>query len=426
MALTTRRDFLKQSGVMLLTVGASASALHHQLHVAEGGVLTQATGLSGNGRTLVVIQLEGGNDGLNTVIPLGGDYASQYRTLRPTLAIPEADVIPLDADAGGHQLGLHPSLAPWQLLYDQGRMGIIQAVGYDGPNHSHEGAMMIWHQANPERAETTGWLGDYLDMAFPSQDNPLLSVAIGKHLPMSLHAAQTRVPAVDNIKQYRFKVHPTKDADARRQAFLALHREVAPERPLYEQVRQTALGTFEGATRLQAASAAYVADPNIHYERSNPLAQALKQVAQIMASDANTKILYVSLSSFDTHGTQLPKHAKLLGMLAEAVDVFDQDLQRLGLADDVLIMTWSEFGRKVRENGNVGTGHGAAGPQFVFGNAVHGGIFGEHPDLTRLSDIDDPLHRIDFRSYYATILERWLEVDSRELLGGTFEVIDFL
>ncbi len=237
---------------------------------------------------------------------------------------------------------------------------------------------------------------------------------------------QTRVPAVDNIKQYRFKVKPTKDAAARRAAFLVLHGEPAPDQPLYERVRQMALDTFEGAERLQAASASYVESPHIRYERSNPLAQALKQVTQIMASDARTKILYVSLSSFDTHGTQLPKHAKLLTMLAEAIDVFDQDLQRLGLADDVLIMTWSEFGRKVRENGNVGTGHGAAGPQFVFGNAVHGGIFGEHPDLTHLSDVDDLHHRIDFRSYYATILERWLEVDSHDVLGVTFEMIDFL
>ncbi len=426
MTRPTRRAFLKQSGLTLLTVGASVGAFHDPLRVAAGGVWTQAAGLSSKGRTLVVIQLAGGNDGLNTVIPLSGAYASQYRTLRPTLAIPEAEVIPLGSDAGGHQLGLHPNLELWKSLYDQGRMGIIQAVGYDTPNHSHEGSMMIWHQASPERVGATGWLGKYLDIAFPSQDNPLLSVAIGKDLPMSLHAAQTRVPAVDNIKQYRFEVKPSKDAASRRQAFLALHREAAPEHLLYEQVRQMALKTFEGAERLQAASASYVPDPNIHYERRNPLAQALKQAAQIVASDTRTKILYVSLSSFDTHGTQLPKHAKLLGMLAEAIDTFDQDLQRLGLADDVLMMTWSEFGRKVRENGNVGTGHGAAGPQFVFGNAVKGGIFGEHPDLIHLSDVDDPRHRIDFRSYYATILERWLEVDSREVLGGAFNVIDFL
>ncbi|ETW96757.1 MAG: hypothetical protein ETSY1_25315, partial [Candidatus Entotheonella factor] len=332
----TRREFLKQSGLMLLTVGVGASAFQHQLSLAEGSVLTQGVGLSGNGRILVVIQLSGGNDGLNTVIPLSGEYASQYRTLRPTLAIPEADVIPLGADAGGHQLGLHPNLELWKWLYDQGRMGIIQAVGYEAPNRSHEGSMRIWHQANPERAEATGWLGDYLDMAFPSQDNPLISVAIGKHLPMSLQAAQTRVPAVDNIKQYRFEVRPLKDAEARSQAFLALHREAMPEHVLYEQVRQMGLDTFEGAARLQEASESYVPDPNIRYDRSNPLAQALKQAAQILASDTGTKILYVTLSSFDTHGTQLPKQAKLLGMLASAIDVFDQDLQRLGLADDVL------------------------------------------------------------------------------------------
>ncbi len=426
MARITRREFLKQSGLMLLTVGVSASAFRHQLRVAEGSVLTRGAGLSGNGRTLVVIQLAGGHDGLNTVIPLSGQNASRYRTLRPTLAIPEADVIPLGADAANHQLGLHPNLELWKALYDQGRMGIIQAVGYATPNHSHEGSTMIWHQASPERTVSTDWLDDYWDMAFPSQDNPLLSVAIGKDLPMSLQASQTRVPAVDNIKQYHFKVKPSQDAAARTQAFLALNREAAPEHVLYERVRQAALDTFEGAMGLQSASASYVPDPDISYERSNPLAQALKQVAQIMASDAGTHILYVSLNSFDTHGTQLPKHAKLLGMLAEAIDVFDQDLQRLGLADDVLIMTWSEFGSKARENGNAGTGHGAASPQFVFGNAVKGGIFGEHPNLRALSDIDDLQYRIDFRSYYATILERWLEVDSREVLGEPFELIDFI
>lgn len=128
-------------------------------------------------------------------------------------------MIPLGTDAGGHQLGLNPRLELWKSLYDQGRMGIIQGVGYATPNHSHEGSTRIWHQASPERAVSTGWLGNYLDMAFPSQDNPLLSVAIGKHLPMSLQAAQTRVPAVNNVKQYRFEVKPSKDAALGRRRF---------------------------------------------------------------------------------------------------------------------------------------------------------------------------------------------------------------
>jgi uncharacterized protein (DUF1501 family) len=301
--------------------------------------------------------------------------------------------------------------------------------------------MDIWHTANPDRVETFGWLGDTLDVTAPANDNPLLAVAItGDRLPLSLAARRTPVPVVASIEDYRLRatnrLYPRDELD-RVQTLLALNREAAPERALYEKIRLTALDAYSSSETLQErADRNYQNDPNIVYPSDNPLAGAMKQAAQIIASDLGTKILYVMLDGFDTHQGQLDRavnHPLLLRYLDEAVWAFYQDLRRLGRDEQVLMMTWSEFGRKLPENGNHGTDHGASAPQFVIGTNVNGlnpldstGIFGEHPSLTNLYSEDDTKHAIDFRSIYATILERWLDVRSREILGGSFEVMDFV
>ncbi len=429
MGKTTRREFIKKSGFTLVTVGLSGRAFMRHLAMAANSTLTQAAALSENDRTLVVIQLAGGNDGLNTVIPLSGQNASLYRQFRSTLEIPEGEILSIGTDAGGTGLGLHPSLAPIKELYDQGRMGVIQSVGYPNPNRSHFRSMDIWHTANPDRPDATGWLGDYLDAAFPSNDNPLIAVSLaGGRLPLTLRADRIAVPAIGNVETYQFQTDPRFPGDAqnRIQTFLALNQEGAPQRVLYEQIRETALEAFESSVTLQQGIQRYTPDPNITYAANNPLARAMQQAAQIIAGDLGTRILYVSIGGFDTHQGQANRHAQLLGYLADAVNTFYRDMQRLGKDDRILMMTWSEFGRKVRENGNQGTDHGASAPQFVFGTPINGGIFGEHPDLTDLSSVDDTKFTIDFRSIYATILERWLEVDATELLGGSFELIPFL
>lgn len=441
MGKTTRREFIKRSGFTMLTVGVGVSAFPRYLQMAASSSLTHAAALSQNDRILVVIQLAGGNDGLNTVIPISGRLNGIYRDRRPTLAVPEASILPIGRDAAGHQLGFHPQLSRLRTLFNQGRVAVIQSVGYDNPSRSHFRSMDIWHTANPNHVETFGWLGDTLDLTTPDSQNPLLAVAVtGDRLPLSLAARRTAVPVVASIEDYQLRMtnrlYPA-DEPIRIQTLLALNREAAPERILYEKIRLTALDAYSSSQMLQErADQNYQNDPTIIYPSNNPLASAMKQAAQIIASDLGTKILYVMLDGFDTHQGQLDRavnHPLLLRYLDEAVWAFYQDLRRLGRDHQVLMMTWSEFGRKLPENGNQGTDHGASAPQFVIGTRVNGlnqrsstGIFGEHPSLTDLYSEDDTKHTIDFRSLYATILERWLEVSSREILGGTFEIMDFI
>jgi uncharacterized protein (DUF1501 family) len=428
MGKTTRRDFIKGSGFTLITVGLSREAFSRHLNMAATSALTEAAALSTNDNILIVIQLEGGNDGLNTVIPTSGLLYSLYRDYRKRLAIPDTQIWPIGADAAGNQLGLHPSLQPVKSLYDQGHLAVIQSVGYPHPNRSHFRSMDIWHTANPDRVETTGWLGDYLDVAYPSSDNPLIAVSIGGKLPLSLRAHNTAVPAIDDVGGYQLWTDGNFPGDNKNkiQTLLALNRVSAPERVLYEHVRQTMMDVYNSTQAVRAGVRNYTPAPGIVYNEANDLATAMRQVAQLIAGNLGTKIFYVSLDGFDTHTRQKDNHAALLGHLADAVDTFYRDLQRLGRDDKVLIMTWSEFGRKVKENDNIGTDHGASAPQFVFGASVKGGVYGEHPSLTDLYGEDDTKHSIDFRSYYATVLEKWLGVDSHEVLGGLFELLDFV
>lgn len=430
---TTRREFIKKSGMTVLSVGLSYPAFLHHVRAASESVLTRAAALSPTDRILVVIQMDGGNDGLNTVIPLSGSAASLYRQYRPTLAIPEADIVPIGTDAAGTLLGFHPNLSLLKELHDRGRVAVVQSVGYPNPNRSHFASQDIWHTADPQGMKRTGWLGDYLDIAFPSADNPLLAVSLaGGRLPLTLRADHVLVPAVSSVGSYQFRTQPPSDHENKMRTFLALNREGASEHVLGEQIRRIALDAYESVQKLQSGVQSYKPDPAIEYNQQNPLARALQQAAQILAANLGTRILYVSIGGFDTHQTQATQHATLLSRFSEAVAVFYRDLVRLGLDDRVLMMTWSEFGRKVVENGNRGTDHGTVGPQFLIGTRIMGGIVGEHPSLRQedlnpgLGDPKFSTRAIDFRSTYATILEKWFLVDSREILGGSFELLSVI
>jgi uncharacterized protein (DUF1501 family) len=436
MKKTTRREFLKRSGFTLITVGIGGPAFLRNANVTANSLLTQAAALSANDHILVVIQLAGGNDSQNTVIPTSGQLNALYHQYRPTLGIPDASILPLQGpggtDAAGNQLGFHPSMTKLQGLYNQGHVGLIQAVGYPNPVRSHFESMDIWHLGDPQRQEKTGWLGDYLDVADPSDNNLLMAASIGGGtLPLSLHADKVAVPAIGNIASYQMQTDSrfASDANNRIQTFLALNRESAPERVLYEQVRLTALDAYESSTELQAGTRMYTPDPTVVYDPRNPLATALQQAAQIIAADLGTKILYVTLGGFDTHTAQADPQARLLGYVSDAVDTFYRDLVRLGKDDKVLIMTWSEFSRKVVENMNRGTDHGAASVEFVFGTPVKGGIYGVHPGLSQ-SELNPGLYdtkfSIDFRRIYATVLEDWLGADSKEILNGSFTKLGFV
>ncbi len=437
MGKTTRREFIKKSGFTMLTVGLSQRAFFRHMNMAANSALTKGAALSTNDNILVVIQLAGGNDGHNMVIPMNGTPNSVYRQRRPTLAVPQDQILPIGADVAGNQLGFHPNLSQLKAHMDQGRVSTIQAVGYPNPNRSHFRSMDIWHTASMDELKKTGWLGDYFDATISSTDNPLMGVALGGSLPLSLRANDVLVPAVGDVNLYQFQTdiryadprNPELrgEYDNRIETFLTLNRELAPERTYWDVIGQTALDAYGSSEALQAGISSYVPDPNIVYPTNNRLALVMQQAAQIIGAGLETKILYVTLGGFDTHRNQSGSHALLMRYLDEAVDAFYRDMQRLGKDDKVIMMTWSEFGRLVPENGDIGTDHGAAAPQLIIGTPVQGGIVGEYPSLTDLNpDRPDVKYSIDFRSVYATILENWLGADSREILGGSYEILSFV
>jgi uncharacterized protein (DUF1501 family) len=443
MGKTTRREFIKKSGFTLVTVGVSGRAFSKHLNLAANSALTAAAAQSTTGKILVVIQLAGGNDGINTLIPMSGTLNSIYRQRRPTLAVPQEQILPLPTtDAAGNQLGFHPRLAKMKSLFDQGRVAVLQSVGYANSNRSHFESMDIWHTADPTRRERAGWLGEYFDASAPSSENPLLGVYIGGLLPLGMRGEEVVVPAIGNTESYRFMTDERYavagstnaalrgEYNNRVQTFLALNRELAPERQYWNLVGQTAGDAYQSSVTFQTGIAQYPADSSIQYPNTG-LGRALRTVAQIIGGGLETKILYVTQGGYDTHQGQngvggQGGQPNLLQTLDDAVDMFYRDMQRLGKADNVLIMTWSEFGRKVGENGNLGTDHGNSAPQLVIGSQVKSGIIGEFPSLTNLDRDDGTIYSIDFRRYYATILEKWLGVDSTEILDGSFELLPFI
>jgi uncharacterized protein (DUF1501 family) len=432
MKKTTRREFLKKSGFTMATCGLTGRALLGSLTMAANSALTAAAAQSTNDRILVVLQLAGGWDSLNTVIPMSGSLYSTYRSRRPTLAVAQGSILPIDADAAGNQLGFHPNLPKLQALFNQGQVSAIQAVGYPNPNRSHFESMAIWHSADPVHPGGTGWLGDYFDAAYPSSENPLLGVNIGGVLPLSLYANDTVVPAIGNVSSYRFQTDGRYSGDAvnRVNTFLAVNRELAPTRTYWDILGGTAVNAYNSADTLQKGVATYQPDPSIVYP-TDGLGNALRSIAQIIGGNLGTKILYATQGGYDTHQNQngvngRGGHPALLQSLDNAVDAFFRDMQRLGKADKVILMMWTEFSRKVGENGDLGTDHAAAATDLVIGPSVRGGIVGQHPSLTTLDRDDGMIFSIDFRSIYATILENWLGVSSRDILGGTFPLLPLI
>ncbi len=427
MAKTTRREFIKKSGFALVSIGVSGRAFLQHTNLAAHSALTSAAALSDTGNILVVVQLVGGNDGLHTVVPITPGLYALYKQKRPTLAIPQEQTLPLNSE-----IGLNPKLGKFKNLFDAKKLAVIQGVGYPNPNYSHFRSMDIWHTANPDKLEYTGWLGDYLDVNFAGNTTPLLACSIGGGaLPRTLRAKSTAVPAVSNISSYQIATDPLFPADRnnRIQTFLALNHVERTESVYGEQLRQVALDTYSSSSALQTTTTKYLEDPNTVYP--DKLGGALKQCAQILSADLGTRILYVAVGGFDTHTNQdanfTGQHASLLTNISESVHTFLADLSRLNKVDNVLVMLWSEFGRRVEENPDRGTDHGAAAPVIIAGDRVRGGIVGTHPSLSDLDHNGNVKFSIDFRSVYATILEKWFGVDYREVIPGyDATMLDFL
>ncbi len=386
-----RRSFLKRSALV------SANAM-----VPSFLRLSGSKPLVSNGKILIVIQLSGGNDGLNCIVPYGDDL---YYKSRPTLAIAASKLYALD-----EYQGLHPELMPMADLYADGKISILNAVGYPNPNRSHFRSMDIWHAGcDPDQNESTGWLGRYLDGECEGCATPYHAIEIGDNLGMVLRGK------VRNGFAMRDPIRLQKATNNNFLLKLGKHYDgVSSSEPL-EFLYKTMIEAQESAAYLSSQA------KTKRTQSSYPLhsfGMGMQQIANLILSDCATKIYYISLPGFDTHINQNGRHQRLLGVYAQAVRALTDDLQRQGLFDRVAIVTFSEFGRRVAENGSRGTDHGAANNVLVLSGALQTpGIYNPPPNLQNLLE-GDLRYQIDFRSVYANILEDWLEIPSTAILPG--------
>jgi uncharacterized protein (DUF1501 family) len=426
---TTRRQFIKRSA------GAVSVGL-----VMPSLLLREARGQSSdtqNRRKLVIIQLSGGNDGFNTVIPFTD---SRYLALRPTIAFKEADLQPAQGPSMmiSNQFGLHPAMTEIKNLWDQNRVAITLGVGYPNATLSHFLSMDIWHTADTSGLAGKGWLGKYADIALIGKPG-LPAASIGGESPKTFYADKLVIPNIINFQFYNFLTDPAYPGDNRNQinTFNAAASRLLPDGKFIGSINSTAFESVASAQKVQAAIASY--QSSVSYNPQNPLAVALKMLAQIITTMPEANILYVQMGGFDNHAYQIENangrvnkfagaHSVLLKWFSEAVKSFYDDLVEHQMADDVLMMQWSEFGRRPGENASFGTDHGTVTPMFLIGNPVRGGFYGEQPSLaaTDLDNAGNPKFKVDFRAVYATILSQWLGTDARPVLGATYENVGFL
>ena len=399
-----RRDFLKSSLAASTLVSMGASTVPGFL----GRSARAAAASKCNERVLVVVQLIGGNDGLNTVVPHGIDgYARGRRALR----IPAGQVHKITPE-----IGLHPSLGGMAKLLEEGKLSIVQGVGYPNPDRSHFRSMEIWETARVETgALETGWIGRTLDARPPQPGDDPSALHVGpRALPLALKAKQVEVPSLESLEQYRLKF--AGDADRRAAAGRVSEVSESTDDPLLGFLRRSTLAAYESSRRLEEVATPKGGGPTYP---DYGLARRLKLIAQVIKAGYGTRIYYTTLDGFDTHANQLATHAALLNELSDSVAAFRRDLDASGQGDRVAVLGFSEFGRRVAENASLGTDHGAAAPVFVVGPVAKAGLVGTHPSLDDLDD-GDVKHAIDFRRVYASLLETWLGCPAAPIVGEGF------
>lgn len=408
--LPSRREFLAR-GLYGLGIGAPLPALLARTSAALTAEALQGTSAAKHPeRILVVVELSGGNDGLNTVVPIA-DPA--YYRARPNLGIRERDAIKI-----GEQFGLHPSMVGFERLHKDGRMAIVHGCGYDRPSLSHFSSMGFWHTGAPNSGESLGWLGRLADAAYePTTRNVIVNIAQRESLAVR---GRTHSPLVfDDPARFR------RDGSDEQKTVLA--ELVGPRHSsnaTLDFLAATAQNATESSDFVRQAAASY--RTTVDYGIGNAFGGGLQRVAALIAAGMPTRIYYVSYqgNAFDTHVQQADLHGRLLMYTADAMRAFIQDLERIGRADEVAVMMFTEFGRRVEENGSLGTDHGTATPMFLIGKGVTGGIYGTHPSLT---DLDDGNMKMttDFRRVYATVIKEWLGYqDTSVLLRGPFDTLN--
>lgn len=408
----TRRDFVR-GGVAAFTVGFAAPRFLSDLAIAQGQ----------SRRNLVVLYLSGGNDALSTLVPYTDQ---QYYARRPSLAIAPATVLQIGSDRSGRALGLHPRLSGLRSIFNAGRLAIVQRTGYPNSSRSHFEGTDIWSTGDPSSPQGTGWLGRYLDR-LPAPVDPLAGWSTVREVPRTLLARTVGVPAIPDAAAYAF-ASPNGGADAAfaRQSAFRIASHIPVEQPHLAFVNATAQGAFATLDRVGQV-AAY--RPTVTYP-NNGLALALRAVAGAMVNQIGTRVFWVQTGGFDTHagqGTANGTYANLMGALDGALSAFYSDLVNQGLLGDTLVLQFSEFSRRIDENGSQGTDHGAAGIMMAMGGSVRGGLYGTAADLRTTPDnptlenaTRDVRFETDFRSVYATVIDRWLGSDATAILGGNF------
>ena len=397
-----RRDFIKSSTL----ASAGAILIPSFLKPLEALAIDQLSGY----KSLVVIQLSGGNDGLNTIVPYAMDA---YYQKRKTLAIPPAQIIQLN-----DVQGLNPALSALKDIYDQGWMSVINSVGYPNPDRSHFRSMDIWQTASDaDQFLSSGWIGRYLDSSCSSCQYPYTALEVDDSLSLAMKGLSKKGIALkDPTRLYRNTREPFfKDV-------LEHHDQNLNEDNL-GYLYKTMIETSSSAEYIEKTSRTYKNTAN--YPQT-AFANQLKTVSKFINSGLKTRVYYVSLSGFDTHVGQKVQQGRLLKQYAEGVAAFITDLKSTGRLDDTLVMTFSEFGRRVEQNSSNGTDHGTANNVIVFGGKLkRPGIYNEAPDLLNLSD-GDLQHRVDFREVYAGILDKWLDVNNSQILNRQFKGLDFI
>jgi uncharacterized protein (DUF1501 family) len=434
--LHTRREFLRSTvlgSALSWTVPAFLANTFSALQAEAAAKATQ-TATGKDSTILVVLQMAGGNDGLNTVVPVGNDY---YHRARPRLGHADKDIIPL---SGG--VGLHPGMTGFKALYDAGQLAVVQGVGYPNPNRSHFRSTEIWQTAtDSDRVENTGWIGRFFDNACVGSD-PTVGINIGRQTPQAFAAKTPKGVSLDNPQNYRFVSND--QSDSGNPAMIEQsYRELNGSMPAPESVENSggSIGAISGPAQRPAsvldflertAMDAQVSSDQIRAISSrvsnqatypaSQLANSLKLVARLIGGGLATRIFYVSQGGYDTHTNQVGPQARLLKDLGDSVKAFCDDMKAQGNMQRVLVMTFSEFGRRVNENASGGTDHGAAAPMFVVGDHVRAGLLGEYPSLAPDDLFEGDLkYKVDFRSVYASVIESWLKTKSEPILGRKFE-----
>ena len=366
---------------------------------------------------LVVIQLTGGNDYLNTLIPYGDPL---YYDNRTNVGIPQAEVLPIN-----DYVGLHPAASAIKDLYDDGKVAIINGVGYPTPNRSHFRSMDIWHTCEPDKVGNEGWLGRVIRDIDPKSENVLTGVNFGRGLPRALALSGVPVASVAVLETYGVLTGITGEPE-RSEALDVFSRMYAPtigSGPVMDYLGQTGLDALKGADILKTAPDKY--ESTVEYAETS-IGKNLQGIAKVLTADLGTRIFYTQHGGYDTHANQGPAHPKLWTELSQGISDFYADLREHDTADNVLMFVFTEFGRRVKDNGS-GTDHGSGGMALAIGDPVKGGLYSEYPSLKAEDLLEGDLHfNFDYRGVYGTMVEKWFGLDAQSVVGGNFEQLGFV